>query len=167
MCAFEVAICDMFCCLQSQTVVAACFQETKSTFTTEPAGLADTAMSMSSGVGMHVSLVEHLCDSVVSGTLSSGCHTHMMKPEQGCTKCPDIQERPAPRIQDVRNLVGLLVGYMLMKDQPARCPERRMSSLSVSEVQCIVQETLATQEEADFAPATAQLCKWATGIDQC
>lgn len=115
--------------------------------------------------GVHVTFVEHLCDSVVSGTLSSGHSTDMNKSDR-LSGCPRGKEG-GPGLQDVRDLAGLFVGYMLMKRQPVPCVKRRLSSLSVSEVQCIVQETLAKHEESELAPASLQLLRWASGESQC
>eukprot|EP00892_Ulva_mutabilis_P007020 jgi/Ulvmu1/4690/UM002_0421.1 len=111
--------------------------------------------------GMHVTLVEHLCDCVINGTLSNG-HCKNAYDSKGAYFY-NKDGGSGPGVQNVRELAGLLVGYMLMQAQTERSPKRRMSSLCVSEVQCIVHETLSKQEEADLAPQTLQLLQWASG----
>lgn len=59
---------------------------------------------------------------------------------------------------DIRSLMGLLAGFLLMVLPPQAC--QQVDKLLVGEVQCIVRETLASGTD-DNAQSTNRLLKWA------
>lgn len=117
-------------------------------------------------IGMHATFIETLCDSIVSGQLAS---RHCSSTSAAGT-APEGEDKhgqqPGAGLQDVRSLAALLAGYMLMNSSLLPGGKHRLSTLCVSEVQCIIQDALANQDETAFATATVRLQSWASG-DPC
>lgn len=115
--------------------------------------------------GMHTTFVETLCDSIISGQLAS---RHCSGASEGAAAegAQLFGHQPGAGLQDVRSLAALLAGYMLMNCTLAPGGKHHLRMLCVSEVQCIIQDALANQDETAFATATVRLQRWASG-DPC
>lgn len=60
---------------------------------------------------------------------------------------------------DIRCLMGLLAGYLLMNDQGRQ--QRPTTKMCVAEIQCIVREVLTHHDSADISESAMQLWQWA------
>ena len=154
----SVGLHDTFVCLQSPSALVRKAGREKPKYSSLRCGANGQRVNQDAQQGMHITLLEDLCDAVVSGRLASA---HCTREAPRDATCKD-ERQPGGRLQDVRNLVGLLAGYMLMNSTCLPGAKRRVSTLCVSEVQCIVQDALSRQDDTDFAPATIKLQKWAS-----
>lgn len=147
-----------FVCLQSPSLMRKAAGREKPKHSTLRCGANGDRVNQDAQPGTHITLLEDLCDAVVSGRLASA---HCTREALRDAACQD-ERQPGGCLQDVRNLVGLLAGYILMNSTCLPGTKRRVSTLCVSEVQCIVQDALSRQDDTDFAPATIKLQKWAS-----
>jgi hypothetical protein len=58
---------------------------------------------------------------------------------------------------DIRSLMGLLAGYLLMDNRH----ERHATKLCIAEIQCIVREVLTHQHTAALSESALHLWQWA------
>lgn len=114
--------------------------------------------------GIQVTFLESMCDSIVVGQLYSASRAAVdsstavaRSRSQNC-----LQDREWQR--SLRDLAGLLVGYMLSSEHSSikAVVKRRLSTVCVSEIQCVVQDALARQDESAFTPPTVKLQRWAS-----